>query len=141
MKHLVLVLALTACLAPLLNGQKTRYGQGPPKAKAGVDYPIQVHISGIRRRTDCTVPGAQPGVAYCRDALYADAELNGIKMELTGYWLWAKDAASVPLNIGDYQARVLRDTPAKSANPIGREYEVVFPDRTVWRGTVTGYSE
>ena len=135
MRGAAAVLLLLASLSPAAPAQKCRYGQEPPKAKPGVDYPIQMHIREVERRTHCD------GSDSCDPMVYAHALLNGAKIELMGYWLWTRDTASAPLGVGDYQARMLKDAPKKSPNPLGREYELVFPDRTVWRGTVTGYSE
>jgi hypothetical protein len=131
MKCSVFVVALLA-FVPLLHAQKTRFGQEPPKAKTGVAYPIRVHISGIHRRTECND-------ASCWDGVYADAEADGIKIELAGSWIWTRYTVSPPLGLGDYQARMLKGTPNKS--PMGREYELIFPNRTIWRSTVTGISE
>lgn len=131
MKLCILVLALFAFL-PGLHAQKMRLGQEPAKAKAGIAYPIKIHISGIHLRTDWNG-------ATNEEVVYADAVLNGMKIELAGSWLWTRSTASAPLAVGDYTARLLKDTPDKS--PLGREYELVFPDRTIWRGTVTGVSE
>jgi hypothetical protein len=47
------------------------------RAKPGTDYPIQVHISGIHIRTHC---GSI--LKSCDDVLYADATLNGKKVDL-----------------------------------------------------------
>jgi hypothetical protein len=133
MRRFVLALAFLTLSLPFLQAQKTRFGQEPPKAKAGVAYPIRVHISGIHRRTECG------GERNCWDSVYADAEADGIKIELSGYWIWTLHTVSPPLGLGDYQARILKDTPNKS--PMGREYELVFPDRRIWRCAVTGIFE
>jgi len=116
-------------------GQKTRYGQELPNAKPGVDYPIKMHISGLHYREE------DIGSGQLVDVIYADAVMNGRKIELTGgrrEWL---PFQAYKLSLGDYQARLLKE-PDKAINtPIFQEYEVVLPDRKVWRCTVTGVSE
>ncbi|MGB8028975.1 MAG: hypothetical protein WCF30_04840 [Terracidiphilus sp.] len=134
MRKLAAVLLLGVCYFPCLYGQKTRIGQPPPKAMPGVDYPLRVHISGIHVRTPCRGE-------VCRDVVYVDAVLNGKKIELMGDWIWFPGYYELAISPGDYQARLLKDSPKKNAAPIFQEYELVLPERTVWRCTVTGISE
>jgi len=141
MKRTAVILLLTMCFMPSLYGQKTRYAQEPPKAKPGVDYPIKVHISGVHVRTLCLQEPV--GVASrdsCNDTLYADAIVNGARIELMGDFLWFP-GYPIPLLPGDYQARIFRDHQTKNGTPLFLEYELVFPDRSVWHSTVTGFSE
>ena len=121
--------------------QKSRYGQEPPKAKAGVDYPIKIHLSGVHLRTYCKASGAQAGYAECEDACYADALLNGSKIELMGYCNWTKVKAPDLIGLGDYHARLIKGLPKSGIGPIGEQYELILADRTIWRTTVTGISE
>ena len=141
MKRIALFALIVICLLPAAFSQKTRYGEEPPKAKAGVDYPIKIHLSGIHLRTICKVPGAQTGYAECQDACYADALLNGAKIELMGYCNWSKVKAPDMIGLGDFQARLIKGLPKGGIGPIGWQYELVLPDRTIWRTTVTGISE
>ena len=136
MKKSAAVLFLLICLLPLLSGQKSRYGQEPPKAKAGVDYSIKVHISGIHIRTDWIEP--REGASRCT-IVTANAILSGQKIELTGDCFPGQYL--VQLRPGDYQARLLKDPHKIEGTPLYQEYEIVLPDKTVWRSTVSGISE
>jgi hypothetical protein len=128
------LVALAFCFCSLaVHGQKTRFGQDLPLAKPGVDYPIKVHISGVHYRGEYIGSDQYDGV------IYADAIMNGMKVELKG-------GQGVPshyykLSLGDHQARLLKDSQKIRDTPIFQEYEVVLPDRTIWRCTVTGILE
>jgi hypothetical protein len=132
MKRPLIALFFLACL-PLLYGQKTRAGQKPPYAKPGVDYPVKVHISGIRIRHDC-----EQGT--CWDAIHADAVVDQKKLELTGGFLYQPHYYQLNLLPGDYAARFLRAKKGATA-PLFDEYELLLPDRHVWRCAVTGIFE
>jgi hypothetical protein len=82
MKKFVAVFCLLLCAVTLIRGQKTRFGQSLPKAKPGVDYPIQLHVSGAHIRSNCSSFG---NVVKCEDMMYVDAILYGKKIELMGY--------------------------------------------------------
>jgi hypothetical protein len=144
MKKFVVALFLLLFSTSLIYGQKTRYGQAP-RAKQGVDYPLKVHISGIHIRTYYKSP-SWVGPDYLaeernEDVAYADAVLDGKKIELLGAWTWIPGSYQTPLSSGDFQARLLKDSPKMSVGPIGQEYELILPERIVWRCTVTGVSE
>jgi hypothetical protein len=141
MRLRVAVVLLIACSVALVPAQKIRFGQALPKAKAGVDYPIKIHVSGIRLRKDCTLTGKGPtGYTTCDDVIYADAQLAGQKIELRGFQIWYPEHA-IPLVTADYEARLVKAPKPAGPNPIGTEYELLMPDRTIWRSTVTGFSE
>jgi hypothetical protein len=95
-----------------------------------------VHVSGIHIRTDWIEP--REGASLCT-IVTANAILSGKKIELTGDCF----PGHFLLNLlpGDYQARLLKDPRKISGIPLYQEYEVLLPDRTVWRSTVTGISE
>jgi hypothetical protein len=135
MRPYVSAVLLLAFFVVLVPAQKTRFGQEPPKAKAGVDYPVKIHISGIHLRTYCT--GAD---ASCSAVIYADAMRDGQKIELMGDEIWLPERP-IGLVPADYQARLLKAGHQKGSNPIGDKYELVFPDQTIWRCSVTGISE
>lgn len=139
MRPRVIALLMIVCSVALVSAQKTRYGQPPPKAKAGVAYPLQVHVSGIRVRRDCTASKIETATT-CADVIYADATLDGKKLELMGYQIWLPEHR-IDLVPADYKARLFKAPHAQGQNPIGDEYELVMPDATVWRCTVTGISE
>ena len=138
MRSHVAAVLLIVCSVALVSAQKTRFGQVPPKAKDGVDYPIKIHISGIHLRQDCT-KGAT-GYTTCADVIYADAQLAGQKIGLMGFQIWLP-GHPILLVTADYQARLLKAPHPGGPNPIGMEYELLMPDRTIWRSTVTGFSE
>lgn len=141
MKKFVLIVMLFAFLAPSAFAQKTRFGQGLPKARAGVAYPIKIHISGVHLRSNCTGSSLGPSYASCMNVVYADATMNGQHVEFAGEWLWTRDPGSAPVTIGDYQARRVKRTKGAGNNLLGERYEFLFPDRTVWPASVTGISE
>ena len=144
MRKFVVALCLLLCSTSLIYGQKTRYGQAP-RAKQGVDYPLKVHISGIHIRTYYASPSwIGPNFLATErneDVAYADAVLNGKKIELLGAWTWISGSYQTPLSPGDFQARLLKDSPKTSVTPIGQEYELLLPEGIVWRCAVTGVSE
>ena len=144
MRKFVAVLFLLLCTTSLIYGQKTRYGQAP-RAKQGVDYPLKAHISGIHIRTYYASPSwLGPNFLATErneDVAYADAVLNGKKIELLGAWTWISGSYQTPLSLGDFQARLLKDSPKPSVPPIGQEYELLLPEGIVWRCAVTGVSE
>ena len=116
-----------------MYGQKERLGQGLPHAKPGDDYPIKAHISAIRYRAEPIGSGEAAGVVY------VDAVLNGKKLELRG----DREAPFqyYKLALGDCQARLVKDPHKMGNTPIFQVYDVVLPDKTVGRFTVTGISE
>jgi len=116
-----------------MHGQKIRFGKGLPHAKPGDDYPIKVHISGLHYRKEYL------GGEWTGYAIYADAVMNGKKFELEGDPKVPYQYYKLPL--GDFQARLLKDPHKMGDTPIFQEYEVILPDSTVWRCTVTGISE
>ncbi|MDR3723494.1 MAG: hypothetical protein P4K83_03285 [Terracidiphilus sp.] len=116
------------CAMPFSYGQRASGAQSERGTQSKADYPIQVHISGIHIRTHC---GAV--IRSCDDVLYADATLNGKKVDLMG--------TVVPIILGDYVARLQKKSPVSDVQEIGQKYEVLFPDHTYWRCTVTGSSE
>ena len=134
MRKFVAVLFLLLCTTSLIYGQKTRYGQAP-RAKQGVDYPLKVHVSGSWLGPNFLATERNEDVAY------ADAVLNGKKIELLGAWTWISGSYQTPLSLGDFQVRLLKDSPKMSVSPIGQEYELLLPEGIAWRCTVTGVSE
>ena len=134
--------ALAFCFCSLaMQSQKTRLGQALPHAKPGDVFPIKVHISGLHYRSEYRsgYGNGYIGSIDYQDILYADAVLNGEKIELRG----DREVPSYYYKLprGDYQARLVKDPHKMGDTPIFQEYEVVLPDRTVWRCTVTGISE
>ena len=136
------VLALFLCLSTLAaNGQKWRAGQEPPqRPKPGVDYPVSIHISGIHLRTEYE----GQGIFY--SLVYADATMDGKKIELCLPLEPYPGHHVDPVLPGDYKARLLKESPKKDAyktsDPqIGRQYELVMPDGFVLGSMVTGVAQ
>jgi hypothetical protein len=138
MRLRVAAVLLFVCSVALVSAQKTRFGQALPKAKTGVDYPVKIHVSGIHLRDDCEKSAA--GSLTCDDVIYVDAQLAGQRVELRGFQIWYPGHA-MPLVAADYQARLVKAPKPAGPNPIGTEYELLMPDRTIWLSTVTGFSE
>jgi hypothetical protein len=132
------VVILLVGVAPFLCGQKLRYGPGPPVAKAGVEFPIKVHVSGIEIRSRCS---EFKGPTSCRDVVYAETLVDGKKIELMGDRVWLPTFFVFPVMPGDYDARVVRDAPKPDEAPLDQEYELVLKGGTLWRCTVTGMAE
>jgi hypothetical protein len=115
-----------------MQGQKTRWGQDLPLVKTGVNYPIKMHLSGVHYRS------VYDGTGF-NGVIYADTVINGNKVELEG--MSGVSSKSYSLVLGDYQARLLKDSHQVGHTPLFQMYELVLPDRTVWRGTVVGIFE
>jgi hypothetical protein len=120
-----------------MQGQKTRLGQGLPSAKSGGDYQIKVHISGVHYREEYLE--GRPGPNHTEEVIYADAVINGKKVELRGDKNASYEYYKVPL--GDLQARLIKDPHKMGDAPMFQEYEVVLPNKTLWHSIVTGISE
>jgi hypothetical protein len=133
------VLALYVA-SPASHAQKVRYGQPLAHAKAGVAYPIHAHISTVRYRNEYTGGkglGLYPGDRETEPVAYMDATLDGHNVELQSY-LPSKNFSIPP---GEYQARLVKpDKAGKSGSSLFGEYEILMPDHTVWRCTVSGVS-
>jgi hypothetical protein len=120
------VALLMVCALPFGYGQKTRFGQGPPKAKPGADYPYAVHVHATHLRFEY-----DPSSSF----LYLDVTLDGRNLELRGPYF-----STFQISPGDFHARSLEKN-GKPFDAIGQRFELEFPDNTVWQGTVTGVSE
>jgi hypothetical protein len=129
MRKVVAGLILMTWFFPLLQAQQTPPRGGPTTAPAG-GFPIQVHISGIHIRTHC---GTVSLVGSCDDVIYADATLNGKKVDLMG--------EIVQIAPGNYVARIQKKSSVGGLQEIGQKYEILLTDNTYWRCTVAGFSE
>jgi len=126
--------ALALCFCSLaMHGQKVRYGQEMPHAKPGDSYPIKVHISGIHYRDEYVGSGQTDSIVY------ADAVMNGEKVEFRGEPGIPFQYLKLPL--GDYQVRLLKNPNKTNDMSLFQIYELLLPDRTVLRCTLTGISE
>jgi hypothetical protein len=101
------------------------------------DCNINVHFSATRIRPYCIEPGSQ---VTCSNELYADAVLNGKKLELRGTAEIIKHNSTLIVP-GDYRARLTKDIHSADGSAIAQEYDIVLPDNTVWHCVTTGTSE
>jgi hypothetical protein len=138
MKKSLALLMMVMSVSPVAYGQKMRFGPGPAEAKAGVDYPIRVHVTAIQIRSHCSEL-KEP--ASCRDVIYAESMIDGKKVELMGERTWLPTFYVFTVMPGDYKARMTKDAPIASLAPLDREYELVMPDEKIWRCSVSGTSE
>ncbi|AEU35644.1 hypothetical protein [Granulicella mallensis] len=132
MRKFLVALAIGFCCFAA-RGQKTRFGDELPHPKPGVVYPIKVHVSGLHYRTE------DIGTPQNYDVTYVDAILNGKKVELQTRSY--SPVQPYDLLLGDYQARLLKDPHKTKSALLFQEYELLLPDNTLWRCTVTGISE
>jgi len=136
MKHPFAILVFCFCVIAM-PGQDPQFRQLSPKAKPGVDYPSRVHISASQIRQHCTTFLHD---VSCEELLYADAIVDGRKLELAGHKIdvLSKVGLLVP---GEYRARLTKDEHNPDSTIIYQEYELVLPDKTLWHCTVTRISE
>jgi hypothetical protein len=135
MRRFAAALLCFLCGASLCYGQmyRLRYGQVPLHPNPA-DYTIRVHISAIHFRT-CLYDGR--GVCY--EQIFADASLDGKKVELTGSVAKRDLRLLVP---GDYFARLSEKKPRDGGKAVMfQEYFLLLPDKTAWACEVTGLSE
>jgi hypothetical protein len=101
------------------------------------DYTIKVHISATHIRHFCSERGAD---VRCDDGIYADAILNGKKIELLGGDVIDKKVGMLIIP-GDYPVRLTKDIHNADSTAIRQEYDILLPDGTVWHCVTTGISE
>lgn len=139
MKKLAIVFLLLACVS-LVPAQKTRW-KPQPKVRPVITYPIKVHISDIHvmqnhlGKWDCN---------ECYAELTVDAVIDQKKLELSGNFtegFLGNQLPQVHLVPGDYNARLMKKGQDTESALLFDEYEILLPDHTTWRGTVTGISE
>ena len=128
------VLLLLFCLAPLTYGQKYRLGERPTNQNPA-DYTIKVHISGIHFRACATVSAH----SECQAGLYADATLDGKKVEL----FTASDDKDLKRIVpGDYLARLYSSKPRYEGKAVLFQwYWLLLPDKSASEFEITGLSE
>jgi hypothetical protein len=141
MKKLLIVSAVLLCSVSLF-GQKTRYGQGLPSVKSGVDYPSIVHVYSTRVRSYCQPQSLKPSWEQCMDVIYADVIAEGKKFELkTDSGINQDPFHPLVLPLGDYHARSTKVASGTDPIQIGNTYDLVLPDNKVLRCSITGLSE
>lgn len=123
-----------------MHGQKYRLGQAPAKPANPADFPITVHLSGSHLRLNCS--GNNNGVdkVSCGYGLYADAVLDGKKVELWGSSNIGKTKMAV-LAPGDYRARLTWNADQADHAVLSHGYSLLLPDGTIWQCTLSGIAE
>ena len=142
MKKTVVMVAIILLGCSPLFSQKTRFGQGLPKASPGVDYSIKSHVYGVHIRPYCQVHAASVMPVSCMDVVYVDVIANGKKFELRGdsdIHLDPLHLLTVPL--GDYSGRLTDSTSGTDAIALGGKFDLVLADSRVLHCTITGISE
>jgi hypothetical protein len=120
MKTFTLVLFVVLCSA---------FTQAKEKPNPA-DFTVKVHISAAHFVV-------YPSTTYM---LYADAILNGRKLQLAGR------AALIQSNYllitpGDYPARLIKDVHNTDGTAIHQEYELLLTDGITWDCVISGVSE
>ncbi|MGA2218546.1 MAG: hypothetical protein ABSG51_10695 [Terracidiphilus sp.] len=123
MKKFVAVLFLVFCSTSVRAADK------PNPA----DYVVKVHISASHLKAEC-VNG------LCSNILYVNSILNGKKIELSGTAVNFKRTLML-FAPGDYSAKLIKDVHNSDGSQFNQEYDLLFPDDTVWRCFTTGISE
>ena len=140
MKKFSVVIFVLLCSTSLTFGEKIRFGEVPPRAKKGVDYPIAVHVGATHIRQNCQYDWQSDilgGPRYnCPEVVYVDAVLNGKKVELMG-----QNFKKFVIPLGNFHARLIKNSPDANPAAMGQKDELLFPDGYVWRCIVTGVSE
>jgi hypothetical protein len=121
-------------LCSLVSAQgKYRPGQYPVNQNAA-DYTIKVHISATHFRP-CATMGLNTA---CGDGVYADAIMDGKKVELFG----GIDKRRLPqISPGDYWAMLPKKHLSGGNEVLWQGYYVLLPDKTAWACYITGFSE
>jgi hypothetical protein len=132
MRPVVAALFLVVCTTSLIYGQKTRFGEAtvPPNP---ADYTLKVHIAAAHLKTECAN-------GFCSNVLYADATLNGKKLELSGVAVMVKKTLML-IAPGDYPAKLVKDVHNTDGTLFDQEYDLLLPDNIVWQCYTTGISE
>jgi len=73
--------------------------------------------------------------------VYLNSVVNRQRVELTGGFPYLPRYYRLDLVPGDYTARLLKTGDKSVVPPFFDEYELLLPDRHVWRCTVTGIFE
>jgi hypothetical protein len=132
MRSSTMILLLVFCFSPFVSGQKTRLGQVTEKPNPA-DYAIKVHVSKSQIRPVC-VSG------LCNDLLYADAVLNGKKIELSGTDPIVKKTLML-IAPGDYPVKLTKDNHNSDGTLFSQNYDLLLSDGTVWHCWTSGISE
>ena len=121
---------------PLTQAQKTRFAQTQAKPDPA-NFPVHVHISSSHIRYSCS--GVNTSI-ICDPNLYADAVIDGKKVELWGQAAIGKIHFAV-LAPGDYLAQVKDEAHNADNTAISRNYLLLLSDGTIWNCALSGISE
>jgi hypothetical protein len=138
MKRFVLI-AILFCSVCLLHGQKFRMAQTPKSLTPG-DFPIHVHISASHLRTSCSGSTTPAGVLTCGYGLFADADVDGKKVELWGGSEVEKHKLAL-IAPGDYTAQLTKNDHNADQSVISQSYNLRLPDGTLWPCQLSGITE
>jgi hypothetical protein len=119
-----------------MNSQKTRFGQATEKPNPA-EYPVKVHVSAAHLRHSCAGFGTN---VSCSKELYADAIVNGKKIELSSEGVTFKKDIML-IAPGDYQAKPTKDNHNSDSTLFSQGYDLLLPDNTVMHCVVSGISE
>jgi len=147
MKKFAAVFCLLLCATSLVYGQKTRFGQAKVAEKSNpkpnpkpqpADYPpVKIHISATHIRQHCVYNGA---LVACPSELFAEAIVNGKKIELSGGSV--KDKKAIVLIVpGDYQAKLTSNNQNANGTLFMQEFDLLLSDGMVWHCMTVGISE
>lgn len=136
MRRIIVILCLVAGMAVMAQGQKTRFGQVQEKPDPA-KFPLRVHVSGSRIRQECLV---QSGNSVCEDELYAEAVIDGKKVELWGKASIGKIHTAV-LAPGDYQAQITDEAHNADNSVVSRNYLLLLADGSTWHCALSGMAE
>jgi len=137
MRRSATVFGMLLCFLPLMNAQKHRSEQAPTPPNFA-DFPIRVHISASYLRLNCNDIGFNK--VTCRYGLYAEAILEGKKVELWGESKIGKYQLAL-LAPGDYMAQLMKDDHNPDQSVLSRSYEFLLPDGTGWQCQLSGITE
>jgi hypothetical protein len=132
MKQYVAVLFLVFCTTTSIFGQKTQLEQSTVKTDA-TNQTITAHISASHLQTECFNN-------VCSWKLYADAILNGKKIELAGVAIITMNNYSL-IKPGDYQIRLTKDIHNTDRTLFSQAYDLLLTDGSVWHCFTAGISE
>ncbi len=140
MKKSIVVLCMLFSTACFIQGQKYRIGQPAPKPTDPAAFTIRVHISASHLRLNCSGSDTKPPDLACGYGLYADAVLDGKKVELWGQSKIEKYQRAL-LAPGDYTAQLTKDDHSANQSVVSQSYKLLLPDSTIWVCQLSGISE
>jgi hypothetical protein len=132
MRKFVAVSFLLLCFTSLIYAQNTQLEQNTVKTDSA-NQTITAHISASHLQTECFN-------SVCSWKLYADAVLNGKKIELSGSAIITMNNYSL-IKPGDYQIRLTKDIHNSDRTLFSQAYDLLLPDGAVWHCFTSGIAE